>query len=59
MNNIIEKPNYVKIMKKMPWYPGKKSNEMFEKLNFESHSLYWKKQVIVIIFLIVMIFIIS
>ena len=40
MNNIIEKPNYVKIMKKMPWYPGKKSNEMFEKLNFESHSLY-------------------
>ena len=38
-NNVIEKPTYAKIMEKIPWYPGKKSNEMFEKLNFESHSI--------------------
>lgn len=38
-NNIIKKPNYIKIIEKIPWYPGKKSNEMFEKLNFESHSI--------------------
>jgi len=38
-NNIIEKPSYVKIMEKIPWYPGKKGNEMFEKLNYESHSI--------------------
>ncbi len=38
-NNVIEKPNYAKIMEKIPWYPGKKSNEMFEKLNFESLSI--------------------
>jgi pimeloyl-ACP methyl ester carboxylesterase len=38
-NNIIEKPNYAKIMEKIPWYPGKKNNEMFEKLNYESHSI--------------------
>lgn len=36
---MIKKPNYAKIMEKIPWYPGKKSNEMFEKLNFESHSI--------------------
>ena len=38
-NNVIKKPNYAKIMEKITWYPGKKSNEMFEKLNFESHSI--------------------
>jgi pimeloyl-ACP methyl ester carboxylesterase len=38
-NNIIEKPNYAKIMEKILWYPGKKNNEMFEKLNYESHSI--------------------
>ena len=38
-NNVIEKPTYAKILEKIPWYPGKKSNEMFEKLNFESHSI--------------------
>ena len=37
-NNVIEKPHYAKIMEKIPWYPGKKSNEMFEKLNFGSRS---------------------
>ncbi len=38
-NNIIEKPNYAKVMEKIPWYPGKKNNEMFEKLNCEAHSI--------------------
>lgn len=38
-NNIIKKPSYAKIMEKIPWYPGKKSNEMFEKLMNESHSI--------------------
>lgn len=42
-NNIIEKPNYAKIMEKIPWYPGKKSNEMFEKLNYQSHSITEKE----------------
>lgn len=37
--NIIEKPTYAKIMEKIPWYPGKKSNEMFERLNYESRSI--------------------
>ena len=32
-NGIIEKPLYAKIMEKIPYYPGKKANEMFEKLN--------------------------
>ena len=26
-------------MEKIPWYPGKKSNEKFEKLITESHSI--------------------
>ncbi len=38
-NNIVEKPGYAKIIEKLPWYPGKKSNEMFEKLLCESHSI--------------------
>ncbi len=38
-NNVIEKPNYAKIMEKIPWYPGKKSNEKFEKLMNESNSI--------------------
>ena len=38
-NNVIKKPNYAKIMEKIPWYPGKKNNEKFEKLNYESHSI--------------------
>lgn len=42
-NNVIEKPTYAKIMEKIPWYPGKKSNEMFEKLNYESHSITEKE----------------
>lgn len=36
---IIEKPLYAKIMEKIPYYPGKKSNEMFEKLNNEAKTL--------------------
>lgn len=42
-NNVIEKPTYAKIMEKIPWYPGKRSNEMFEKLNYESHSITEKE----------------
>ena len=42
-NNVIEKPTYAKIMEKIPWYPGKKNNEMFEKLNNESHSITEKE----------------
>ena len=38
-NNVIEKPNYAKIMEKLPFYPGKKNNEKFEKLLNESHSI--------------------
>ena len=38
-NNIIKKPTYAKIMEKLPWYPGKKNNERFEKLMNESHSM--------------------
>ena len=38
-NNTIEKPNYVKVMEKLPWYPGKKDNEKFEKLINNSHSI--------------------
>ena len=38
-NNVIEKPNYAKIMEKVPWYPGKQNNEKFEKLLNESHSI--------------------
>ena len=38
-NNVREKPNYAKIMEKVPWYPGKKNNEKFEKLLNESHSI--------------------
>ena len=38
-NNIIEKPNYAKVMEKIPFYPGKKNNERFEKLNYEAHSI--------------------
>ena len=32
-NGIIYKPAYAKIMEKIPYYPGKKENEMFESLN--------------------------
>ena len=38
-NNIIEKPNYAKVMEKIPFYPGKKNSERFEKLNYEAHSI--------------------
>ena len=38
-NNIIKKPNYAKIMEKIPFYPGKRNNEMFEKLNHKAHSI--------------------
>lgn len=37
--DIITKPTYAKVMEKMPWYPGKKSNELFEKLLVNSRSL--------------------
>lgn len=38
-NGIIEKPLYAKIMDKIPYYPGKKENEMFEKLNNNMKTL--------------------
>ena len=38
-NGIIEKPLYAKIMEKIPCYPGKKENEMFEKLNNNMKTL--------------------
>lgn len=38
-NGIIEKPLYAKIMEKIPYYPGKKENEMFEKLNNNMKTL--------------------
>ncbi len=38
-NGTVKKPNYVKIMEKIPYYPGKKENEMFEKLNLEMKTL--------------------
>ncbi len=38
-NNVIEKPNYANIMEKLPYYPGKKKNEIFEKLLNEAHSI--------------------
>lgn len=42
-NNVIEKPKYAKIMEKIPYYPGKKNHEKFEKLNYESHSITEKE----------------
>ncbi len=38
-NNIVKKPIYAKIMERLPWYPGKKDNEKFEKLLTNSRSL--------------------
>lgn len=38
-NRIIEKPLYAKIMEKIPYYPGKKENDMFEKLNNNMKTL--------------------
>lgn len=35
----IKKPIYAKIMEKIPYYPGKKNNMMFEKLNIEAKPL--------------------
>ena len=37
--DVIKKPQYAKIMEKIPWYPGKKNNMMFEKLNTEAKTL--------------------
>ena len=36
---IIKKPLYAKIMEKIPYYPSKKSTEMFENLNNEARIL--------------------
>lgn len=38
-NGTIEKPLYAKVMEKLPYYPSKKSNEMFERLNNEMKTL--------------------
>lgn len=37
--NIVKMPTYAKIMEKIPYYPGKKENEMFEKLNLEMKTI--------------------
>jgi len=42
-NNIIKKPNYAKLMEKLPWYPNKKINEKFEKLICQSNSITEKE----------------
>ena len=31
--SVISKPTYAKVLEKIPWYPGKKDNEKYEKLN--------------------------
>ena len=38
-NGIIQKPLYAKTMEKIPYYPGKKENNMFEKLNNNMKTL--------------------
>lgn len=38
-HGIIKKPLYAKILEKLPFYPGKSENEMFEKLNFNAKTL--------------------
>lgn len=38
-HGIIKKPLYAKILEKIPFYPGKKENEMFEKLNQDAKTL--------------------
>ena len=38
-NGIIEKPLYAKILDKIPYYPSKRENEMFEKLNNNMKTL--------------------
>ena len=38
-NNVVKKPNYDKIIEKLPCYPGKKNYEKFVKLNNESCSI--------------------
>lgn len=38
-NNVIKMPIYAKIMDNLIWYPGKKSNDKFEKLVKESKNL--------------------
>lgn len=38
-NGIIQKPLYARIMDKILYYPGKKENEMFEKLNNNMKTL--------------------
>lgn len=37
--NTIKKPMYAKVIEKLPWYPGKKSNESFEKLLVNSQPI--------------------
>lgn len=38
-NGIVKKPIYAKLMEMIPYYPGKKENEMFEKLNNSMKTL--------------------
>lgn len=37
--NSVKKPLYAKVMEKLPYYPGKKENEMFEKMNYSMKTL--------------------
>lgn len=38
-NNVVKKPLYAKLLEKLPYYPGKKENEKFEKLNNNMKTL--------------------
>lgn len=40
---MVGKPNYLKTMEKLPWYPGKKENDIFEKMNNEMKTLSEKE----------------
>lgn len=37
--SMVKKPSYIKIIEKLPFYPGKKENEMFEHLNQNTKDL--------------------
>lgn len=38
-NKMVKKPLYARLLEKLPYYPGKKENDMFEKLNSNMNIL--------------------
>ena len=38
-NNVVKMPDYAKIMERIPWYPGKKNDEKFERLVENADSI--------------------